>query len=203
MQTLNCVLFQQTGLESRQTVKSCQPVVNLANSSIVSHVHIVQGQSQRKGASPAIVRQCSSLRYVNNASCIDQLCSVKLVPNVPNVAQNLPLGARLNQYPDDWLVRARSHQTCLQHTQTLVALGQDLVLSSKHEKSELDPKQVFDFVGYQFNLKEGKVRPTLDWWQTLTTKIRELLNQTDLSSLADASKQGSDAHLNDHTARGT
>ena len=27
------------------------------------------------------------------------------------------------------------------------------------EKSELDPKQVFNFVGYQFDLKEGKVRP--------------------------------------------
>ena len=31
-------------------------------------------------------------------------------------------GIRIHQYPDDWLVRARSHQTCLQHTQTLVAL---------------------------------------------------------------------------------
>ena len=39
------------------------------------------------------------------------------------------------------------------------------------EKSELDPKQVFDFIGYQFDLKEGKVRPTLDLWQSLTTKI--------------------------------
>ena len=43
------------------------------------------------------------------------------------------------------------------------------------EKSELDPKQVFDFLGYQFNLKEGKFKPTLDRWQTLTTKIKELL----------------------------
>ena len=43
------------------------------------------------------------------------------------------------------------------------------------EKSELDPKQVFDFVGYKFDLKEGKVRPTLDLWQTLTAKIQELL----------------------------
>ena len=34
------------------------------------------------------------------------------------------------------------------------------------EKSELD---------YQFNLKEGKVRPFLDQWQTLTSKIQELL----------------------------
>ena len=32
-------------------------------------------------------------------------------------------------------------------------------------------KQVFDFVGYQ---KEGWVRPTLDRWQIITTKFREL-----------------------------
>ena len=43
------------------------------------------------------------------------------------------------------------------------------------EKSELDPKQLFNFVGYQFDLKEGKVRPTLEWWKTLTAKIQELL----------------------------
>ena len=43
------------------------------------------------------------------------------------------------------------------------------------EKSELDPEQVFNFVGYQIDLREGKVRPTLNWWQALTTKIRELL----------------------------
>ena len=87
----------------------------------------------------------------------------------------LQKGIRIHQYLDDWLVWARSYQTCLQHTQTLVALCQDLGWLVNMEKSELDPKQVFDFVGNQFNLKEGKVRPTLDWWQTLTTKIRELL----------------------------
>ena len=30
------------------------------------------------------------------------------------------------------------------------------------EKSELEPKQIFDFVGYQFDLRAGRVRPTLD-----------------------------------------
>ena len=40
------------------------------------------------------------------------------------------------------------------------------------EKSELEPMQIFDFVGYQFDLIEGKVRPTLDRWQTLRTKIK-------------------------------
>ena len=43
------------------------------------------------------------------------------------------------------------------------------------EKSGLDPKQLFDFVGYQFDLKEGKVRPTQERWETLTAKIQELL----------------------------
>ena len=38
------------------------------------------------------------------------------------------------------------------------------------------PKQVFDLVGYQFDLKEGKVRPTLERWQTLTAKIQALLD---------------------------
>ena len=43
------------------------------------------------------------------------------------------------------------------------------------EKSELDPKQIFDFVGYQFDLKEGRVRPTLEHVLTFTAKIRVLL----------------------------
>ena len=45
------------------------------------------------------------------------------------------------------------------------------------EKSELDPRQVFDFVGYQFDLKSGRVRPTPDRWQTLQQKIQTLLSR--------------------------
>ena len=44
------------------------------------------------------------------------------------------------------------------------------------EKSELDPKQVFNFVGYQFDLKEGKVRPTPERWQALIDKIQTILS---------------------------
>ena len=87
----------------------------------------------------------------------------------------LQRGIRIHQYLDDWLVRASTHDTCLQHTQTLVALCQDLGLLVNKEKLELVPKQVFNFVGYQFDLKEGKVRPTTERWQTLTDKIRSIL----------------------------
>ena len=66
-------------------------------------------------------------------------------------------GIRIHQYLDDWLVRARSHRVCLQHTQELVRMCQELGWLVNVEKSELDPKQVFDFVGYQFNLDIGQV----------------------------------------------
>ena len=88
----------------------------------------------------------------------------------------LQRGIRIHQYLDDWLVKATSHQTCLQHTQTLVALCREVGWLVNEEKSELDPKQVFNFVGYQFDLKEGKVRPTPERWQTLTDKILSILS---------------------------
>ena len=85
-------------------------------------------------------------------------------------------GIRIHQYLDDWLVRATSHQACLQHTQILVEICQKLGWLVNADKSELDPKQIFDFVGYQFDLKTGWVRPTPDRWQSLQDKILEILS---------------------------
>ena len=68
-------LSSATRPEFGQTLKDFQPLVN---SNVVSHVHIVRGQLQRKSVNPAIARQCQSLKYVNNISCVDQLCSVNL-----------------------------------------------------------------------------------------------------------------------------
>ena len=45
-----------------------------------------------------------------------------------------------------------------------------------NKEPELEPKQVFNFVGYQFDLREGKVRPTPDRWQTLQDKILSILS---------------------------
>ena len=84
-------------------------------------------------------------------------------------------GIRIHQYQDDWLVRARSQETCLHHTQILVKMCQDLGWLVNLEKSELEPRQVFDFVGYQFDLRSGRVRPTPDRWQSLQDKIQVLL----------------------------
>ena len=69
-------------------------------------------------------------------------------------------GIRIHQYLDNWLVRASSHQICLRHTQDLVKICQKLGWLVNVEKSELKPKQVFNFVGYQFDLSAGRVRLT-------------------------------------------
>ena len=85
-------------------------------------------------------------------------------------------GIRIHQYLDDWLVSTRSHQVCLQHIQDLVKICQELGWMVNLEKSELEPKQIFDFVGYQFDLRVGRVRPTPDRWQNLQDKITEILS---------------------------
>ena len=87
------------------------------------------------------------------------------------------------RYKVDWLVRATSHQVCLQHTQVLIKMCRRLGWLVNVEKSELEPKQVFNFVGYQFDLESGRVRPTPDWWQNLQDKILALISLPEFMSL--------------------
>ena len=44
-------------------------------------------------------------------------------------------GFRIHQYLDNWFVRATSHQTCLQQTQTLVALCRELGWKTRKNQS--------------------------------------------------------------------
>ena len=45
-------------------------------------------------------------------------------------------GIRIHKYLDDWLLRSRSHQVCLQHTQDLVRMCQDIGWLVNLDKSE-------------------------------------------------------------------
>ena len=102
-----------------------------------------------------------------------------------------PIGIRIHQYLDVWLVRTRSYQTCLQ--QTLIALCQELGWLVNMEKLELDPKQVR-------NLKH------LQWWLEEDNMLQGQplypLKHV-LQIFTDISKEGWRAHLGEHTARGT
>ena len=60
----------------------------------------------------------------------------------------LQRGIRIHQYLDDWLVRATSHQTCLQHTQTLTALS-GTRLAGEQGKVRAGPKTGFQLCRLQ------------------------------------------------------
>ena len=83
---------------------------------------------------------------------------IKVVKEVKLMAQ--ARGIRIHQYLDDWLLRAPSPEICLQHTQTLLDLCRELGWVVNMAKSELVPSQVFNFVGYRFDLISGRVLPT-------------------------------------------
>ena len=69
-------------------------------------------------------------------------------------------GIRVHQYLDDWLLTANTRHQCQLHTKELLHVVQELGFVIKFEKSELEPTQKIDFLGYHFDLIQGKVFPT-------------------------------------------
>ena len=64
------------------------------------------GHSQRKEISAGAAGCCQKeykLKYVKGVSCVTQLSCVEPVINIKNVALNLPVGARLQNFWQTWL----------------------------------------------------------------------------------------------------
>ena len=101
-----CVKVLQTGLlagskppTSRNTINS-HVSKTLVNSLVVNPVLTAPGLSQKKDINPGVSSsyQEVKLKYVKDVFCVDQLSFVKPVTNVPTVASNLPVGARLQYF---------------------------------------------------------------------------------------------------------
>ena len=86
----------------------------------------------------------------------------------------LSRGPRLHQYLDDWLIRSQSQEEAQVNTQAVVYLTQSLGWIINQEKSELNPTQVFSFVGYEYHLDSALVRPTQERWLKLQDLILPL-----------------------------
>ena len=99
----------------------------------------------------------------------------KVVKEVKLMAQ--ARGLRIHQYLDDWLLRAPCPEICQRHTQTLLALCRKLGWVVNLKKSELVPQQLFNFVGYRFDLLTNRVLLTLERWQALQTKLLLIKNR--------------------------
>ena len=86
----------------------------------------------------------------------------------------LSRGLRLHQYLDDWLIRSQSRKEVLVNTQAVVDLTQSLGWIINQDKSELNPTQVFSFVGYEYHLDSALVKPTQERWLKLQDFILHL-----------------------------
>ena len=84
-----------------------EKTLNFVNCHVAKSVPSAPGHSQKKELSPG-QSECQiprnyKLKYVNSVSCVTQLSVVQPVVNVPNVAQNPPVGARLQSFWKTWL----------------------------------------------------------------------------------------------------
>ena len=66
-------------------------------------------------------------------------------------------------------------ESCHQGTQSLLALCQELDWVVNLQKSELERKQVFEFVGYRYDLSHGLVKPTQNRWESILQKVEPIL----------------------------
>ena len=91
-------------------------------------------------------------------------------------------GIRVHMYLDDWLIRAQSVEQSKLHTQEMVSLAESLGWLINQSKSELVPTQLFEFVGYKYNLSEALVLPTPDRWNKLSSMVQVLSQRPVISA---------------------
>ena len=84
----------------------------------------------------------SRVRHTSSKHCLGLSTAPMELTVVANELKLMAIhtGIIIHQYLDDWLVKATSHQVCLQHTLDLVKICQVLGWLVNLEKSELEPK---------------------------------------------------------------
>ena len=104
----HCVDKLHGGLLAGSQTATQEHLINSSvNLNVVTPVHTAPGHSQKKGVSPGLpvchMPTDYKLKYVKGVSCVTQLCCVNPVTNVKLAAQNLPVGARLQNFWQTWL----------------------------------------------------------------------------------------------------
>ena len=83
-------------------VNSKSETVFLHVNSSVANVHSVTGLPQKKGVSPNYCYNHTEIKHVKDVSCVGHLTSANIVINVPTMAINPSVGARLHQFWEKW-----------------------------------------------------------------------------------------------------
>ena len=101
-----CVIQLQAGLLAGSSTEETMNNFSTVNRNVVHPVHTAPGHSQKNEISPGAAvchYKRNRLKFVKGVSCVIPLSSVKPAINAPNVATNLPVGARLQNFWEIWL----------------------------------------------------------------------------------------------------
>ena len=96
-------------------------------------------------------------------------------------------GIQLHQFLDDWLGKADTREKCRQQALIVVQLIRELGLVDNIDKSDLVPRQIFDFLGIHFDLVEYTVFPTVE--NLVKLKVRLSTLELDLELTANQWQQ--------------
>ena len=92
----------QEGLLAGSKTLSQENILNTVKCHVVKVVYSAPGHSQKRELSPGsaacYLQRNHKLKYVKSASCVTQLSCVQPVTNLQTAAQNLPVGARLQNF---------------------------------------------------------------------------------------------------------
>ena len=84
-------------------------------------------------------------------------------------------GLHMIQYLDDWNISSDSYRVCLQWTLWLLELVKRLGLLVNFKKSDLEPAQIYQFVGILFDLLLGSARPADHRIEKFTLLVAQFL----------------------------
>ena len=89
-------------MEKHRALSNKSETVFLHVNSCVANVNSVTGLPQKKDVNPNYCYNQTEIKHVNHVSCFGHLSSANTVTNVPTVAINPPVGARLQQFWEKW-----------------------------------------------------------------------------------------------------
>ena len=94
---------QDNDQQGRDCMFTCKPLCCKC-----SFCHRVANLPQKNGINPNYCPKYTEIKYVKDVSCVGHLSSANIVTNVPTVAINPPIGARLHQFWEKWEVLGSS-----------------------------------------------------------------------------------------------
>ena len=93
----------QIGLNSSPVIAGDKKVTVYSHIDFcVANAHSVTGLPQKKGVNPNYCYNQTEIKYVKDVSCVGHLSSANFVTNVPTVAIDPPVGARLHEFWEKW-----------------------------------------------------------------------------------------------------